>query len=96
MSLLSAIRRHLSGDFDAILMDHAPVDLPDAHVTAYRHHCKLQRAADRFGRAFKCAADGIPRERFVGSKLEIVGQTDAQPKPTSVNRSGVHILKRAK
>jgi hypothetical protein len=90
MRLLATIKRHLVGDFDALLLDHAPVsnERYDAHVARY----KLYQAAKRYGRPFKCAIDGLPRERFVGSKLEVVGQTEAQPKPTA----GVRVLKRAK
>lgn len=58
MKLLSAIRRHVLGDFEPELLDHAPV----SGTASYEQ--KLRAAAMKFGRPFKCSADGLPREVF--------------------------------
>lgn len=48
------------------LLDHAPIGTQTecAYYEAVRRS-KLHTAAERFGRPFKCAAHGLPREVFV-------------------------------
>lgn len=70
MKLLDALKRALLGDYEALTLDHVPTEA----MNDWRAE-RVKLAAVRFGKPFKCAADGVPRERFVGTerKLEVVG-----------------------
>lgn len=58
MNLLTTIKRALTGDVgEPALLDHVPVSgAPDWRAE------KLKAAAERHGKPFRCAADGLPRE----------------------------------
>jgi hypothetical protein len=59
--LFQALKRSSSNDDERHNLDHVP--LPASHDWRKQ---RLAEAAQRHGKPFKCAADGMPREIMVG------------------------------
>lgn len=69
MNILAAIMRHLTGErSDPMCLDNVPVSALDC--VDWRDEA-VKKAAERHGKPFLCAADGVPRERFVGVEKQI-------------------------
>jgi hypothetical protein len=88
MNLIDRITRAFSGDVPADVIDFAPVNADES--AQERYAAKLKRAADKYGKPFKCAANGLPREVMSqpgvydalkprGSLAQTPAQTPAQP-----------------
>lgn len=66
MSLLQTIIRAFIGDpGDPFTLDHVPAKALEDSAVDWRDE-KVRKAAERYGKPFKCAADSVPRERLVG------------------------------
>lgn len=70
MSIFATIKRHLLGERpDPFVLDAVTVKALEG-ITDWRDE-KVKQAAERFGKPFKCAADGVPRERLRHDTREI-------------------------
>lgn len=80
MNPLRALLRMFSADSagDPCLLDHVPVSgAPDWRET------KLKAAAERHGKPFRCAADGLPRERIESGTPVVVGEAAPKKRPAA-------------
>jgi hypothetical protein len=75
MKLFETLKRHLFGDFDADVIDHAPIS------GARSYEQKLRDAAAKHGRPFKCAAAGLPRQLFDGHECVTVTAEGGRVRP---------------
>lgn len=62
-TLLAAIKRALSHP-DDVMLDHVPVQRTPRSKRDWRERA-LQKAAAKYGKPFKCAAQGLDREIMV-------------------------------
>lgn len=72
MSLFNTIIRAFVGDpGDPFTLDNVPVKALE--IGADWRDEKVKEAAERYGKPFKCAADGVPRERYtLDRQIEVV------------------------
>lgn len=68
MSVFDRLLRALGLDSPDMTLDHVPAKALE-DVADWRD-AKVRAAAERHAKPFKCAADSVPRERFVGAAMQ--------------------------
>ena len=87
MRFLNALKRALLGDSaEPVVLDHADIAIRDSALDW--RDAKLQEAAARYGKPFKCCAPSVPREVLVGGK-ELVTVAADEEVPTMLKTASV-------